>query len=105
MKLSGFLNKPRWQAKEAAVRRAGVAEDDEAELLAGLAGIARADPDPGVRTAALKRLADPAEGPAPACQRSDWPARWFAVGRSSIGTWRGTRSWSSSSIAVMARSA
>ena len=60
MKLSGFLNKPRWQAKEAALRRAGVAEDDDAELLAGLAGIARSDPDAGVRSAALKRLADPA---------------------------------------------
>ena len=60
MKLSGFLNKPRWQAKEPAVRRAGVAGDDDAELLASLAGIARQDPDPGVRSAAMKRLADPA---------------------------------------------
>jgi DNA repair protein SbcC/Rad50 len=60
MKLSGFLNKPRWQAKEAAVRRAGVAEDDDAELLANLASIAREDADPGVRSAALKRLAEPA---------------------------------------------
>lgn len=60
MKLSGFLNKPRWQAKEAAVRRAGVAEDDDAELLASLSSIARQDPDPGVRSAALKRLAEPA---------------------------------------------
>ena len=53
MKLSGFLNKPRWQAKEASVRRAGVAEDDEPELLANLSSIARQDPDPGVRSAAL----------------------------------------------------
>jgi len=60
MKLSGFLNKPRWQAKEAAVRRAGVAEDDDAELLANLSSIAREDADPGVRSAALKRLAEPA---------------------------------------------
>ncbi len=60
MKLSGFLNKPRWQAKEAAVRRAGVAEDDDAELLSNLASIARQDADPGVRGAALKRLAEPA---------------------------------------------
>jgi hypothetical protein len=60
MKLSGFLNKPRWQAKEAAVRRAGVAEDDDAELLAKLSSIAREDADPGVRSAALKRLAEPA---------------------------------------------
>jgi len=60
MKLPGFLNKPRWQAKEAAERRAGVAGDDDAELIASLPRIAREDPDAGVRTAALKRLADPA---------------------------------------------
>jgi hypothetical protein len=59
MKLSGFLNKPRWQSKEATVRRAGVTEDDDAELLASLASIARQDPDASVRTAAMKRLADP----------------------------------------------
>src|SRR4029079_243381 len=45
MKLPGFLNKPRWQAKEAAVRRAGVAEEDDAELLAELPRIAREDSD------------------------------------------------------------
>ncbi|HJT97793.1 MAG TPA: hypothetical protein VJ696_05705, partial [Rhodanobacteraceae bacterium] len=60
MKLSAFLNKPRWQSKEAAVRRAGVADDDDAELLARLGTIAREDPDAGVRAAALKRVADPA---------------------------------------------
>jgi hypothetical protein len=60
MKLSGFLNKPRWQSKDASVRRAGVVEDDDAELLANLAKIAREDADAGVRAAALKRLADPA---------------------------------------------
>src|SRR6186713_346676 len=59
MKLSGFLNKPRWQSKEAAVRRAGVAEDDDAELLANLSSIARQDADANVRTTAMKRLADP----------------------------------------------
>ncbi len=42
------------------MRRAGVAGDDDAELLANLATIAREDSDPGVRSAALKRLADPA---------------------------------------------
>ena len=60
MKLSGFLNKPRWQAKEASVRRAGVAGDDDPELVATLANIARQDSDPGVRNAAMRRLADPA---------------------------------------------
>jgi hypothetical protein len=59
MKLSGFLNKPRWQSKDAAVRRAGVAEDDDAELLANLSTIARQDADANVRAAAMKRLADP----------------------------------------------
>src|SRR5262249_47219785 len=85
MKLSGFLNKPRWQAKEPAVRRAGVAGDDDAELLASLAGIARSDPDPGVRSAALKRLADPAvtqrlapEGADPGV-RADARKLWFEL--------------------------
>ena len=59
MKLSGFLNKPRWQSKEAAVRRAGVAEDDDAELLSTLSSIARQDADASVRATAMKRLADP----------------------------------------------
>lgn len=59
MKLSGFLNKPRWQSKEAAVRRAGVAEDDDAELLASLSTIARQDADANVRATAMKRLAEP----------------------------------------------
>jgi DNA repair protein SbcC/Rad50 len=59
MKLSGFLNKPRWQSKDAAVRRAGVAEDDDAELLASLSSIARQDADANVRATAMKRLADP----------------------------------------------
>jgi DNA repair protein SbcC/Rad50 len=83
MKLSGFLNKPRWQAKEAAVRRAGVAEDDDAELLAKLGSIAREDADPGVRSAALKRLAEPAlaqrvaqEDP-DASVRADAKRLWF----------------------------
>ncbi len=83
MKLSGFLNKPRWQAKEPAVRRAGVADDDDAELLASLASIAREDPDPSVRSAALKRLADAAltqrvahEDPDPGV-RSDARKLWF----------------------------
>lgn len=83
MKLSGFLNKPRWQAKEAAVRRAGVAEDDDAELLANLSSIARQDPDPGVRSAALKRLAEPglaqriAQEDADQGVRADAKRLWF----------------------------
>ncbi|HET7925675.1 MAG TPA: DUF349 domain-containing protein, partial [Rhodanobacteraceae bacterium] len=83
MKLSGFLNKPRWQAKEAAVRRAGVAEDDDAEMLANLSSIAREDADPGVRSAALKRLAEPALAQRIAHEDSDQGVRadakrlWF----------------------------
>ncbi len=83
MKLSGFLNKPRWQSKEAAVRRAGVAGDDDPELVANLAAIAREDQDPGVRSAALKRLADPsatqraARDDADAGVRADARRIWF----------------------------
>ncbi|HVT33724.1 MAG TPA: DUF349 domain-containing protein [Rhodanobacteraceae bacterium] len=65
------------------MRRAGVVEDDEADLLANLAKIAREDPDAGVRGAALKRLADPAltqraaKEDADAGVRSDARALWF----------------------------
>jgi hypothetical protein len=59
MKLSGFLSKPRWLSKDAATRRAAVAYDDDAELLANLGRLARTDTDAGVRIAAVKRLADP----------------------------------------------
>lgn len=59
MKLPFSLGKSRWQSKDPTVRRAAVAADDDAELLASLGRIARDDPDPGVRTAAMKRLADP----------------------------------------------
>jgi exonuclease SbcC len=83
MKLSGFLNKPRWQSKEPAVRRAGVAGDEDAELLANLVDIARQDVDPGVRGAAMKRLADPGltqrlaqEDPDPGV-RADARKLWF----------------------------
>jgi hypothetical protein len=83
MKLSGFLNKPRWQSKDASVRRTGIAEDDDAELLANLAKIAREDTDAGVRGAAIKRLADPAltqraaKEDADAGVRSDARALWL----------------------------
>ena len=41
------------------MRRAGVAGDEDGELLANLAAIAREDADAGVRAVAMKRLADP----------------------------------------------
>jgi len=59
MKLISLFTRPRWQSKDPAVRRAAVAHDDDRELLASLARLAREDTDPGVRFAAAKRLADP----------------------------------------------
>jgi DNA repair protein SbcC/Rad50 len=83
MKLPSLFNKPRWQSKDAATRRAGVASDDDAELLAALATIAREDDDAGVRAAAMKRLADPgltqrlAHEDADAGVRADARALWL----------------------------
>jgi hypothetical protein len=59
MKLPGFLSKPRWLSKDASTRRAAVAADNDAELVASLGRLAREDEDAGVRLAAMKRLADP----------------------------------------------
>ncbi|MEO7916738.1 MAG: hypothetical protein ABIR16_03775, partial [Dokdonella sp.] len=50
--------KPRWQSRDAAVRRAAVLGDDSAELIVALPRIAREDEDAQVRIAALKRVAD-----------------------------------------------
>ncbi|HEY0180096.1 MAG TPA: hypothetical protein VGC30_10755, partial [Dokdonella sp.] len=60
MKLPGFASRPRWLSKDAATRRDAVARDTDAELLASLGRLAREDPDPGVRLAALQRSADAA---------------------------------------------
>jgi hypothetical protein len=59
MKLREILFKPRWQSKDAAVRREAVASVDDPALRAALPQLTREDPDPGVRLAALRRLADP----------------------------------------------
>jgi len=59
MKLPGFLSKPRWLSKDATIRRAGVADDNEDELIANLGRLAREDADAGVRLTAMRRLADP----------------------------------------------
>ncbi len=59
MSLSRFFSKPRWQSKDESIRRAAVATETDAELLAALPRLAREDPDAGVRIAVLKRLADP----------------------------------------------
>ncbi len=59
MKFPGFLSKPRWLSKDAATRRAAVAQDTQPELVTNLGRLAREDADPDVRLAALKRLVDP----------------------------------------------
>ncbi|HNR92066.1 MAG TPA: DUF349 domain-containing protein [Dokdonella sp.] len=60
MNLGRLFSKPRWQSKDADVRRDAVARDDDVELRAALPQLAKDDPDAGVRLAALKRLAEPA---------------------------------------------
>ena len=58
MKLARLLFKPKWQDKDARVRRVAVAEEQAGELVDSLPLIARSDEDAGVRIAALRRLAD-----------------------------------------------
>ena len=60
MVLNRLFSKPRWQSKDAEVRRDAVSTDDDAELRAALPQLAKDDPDAGVRLAALKRSASPA---------------------------------------------
>lgn len=78
MKLARFLFKPRWQSKDASVRRAAVVEDNDAELRAQLPLLARQDPDAGVRLAALRRLADPGLAQSMARDDADADVRKFA---------------------------
>ncbi|HEX3124720.1 MAG TPA: DUF349 domain-containing protein, partial [Rhodanobacteraceae bacterium] len=58
MKIARILFKPKWQDKEATVRLAAVAVDQDPELLVALPELTRSDPDARVRLAALKRLGD-----------------------------------------------
>ena len=58
MKFLRLLVKPKWQHKDAEVRRAAVAQLHDAELQAALPQILRNDSDAGVRLAALRRLDD-----------------------------------------------
>jgi hypothetical protein len=58
MRLAKLLFKPKWQDKDAAVRRAAVATGTDAELIQALPSLVREDADAGVRLAALKRLND-----------------------------------------------
>ena len=59
MKLFGFLHKPAWEHKDAAVRLRAVQEAMEPGLAAVLPELAQRDPDAEVRRAALKRVDDP----------------------------------------------
>jgi exonuclease SbcC len=58
MRLAKLLFKPKWQDKDAAVRRTAVASGNEADLIQALPQLVREDVDAGVRLAALKRLND-----------------------------------------------
>ena len=59
MNLFGFLHKPDWEHKDAARRLRAVQSGREPALLERLPELAQADPDPGVRMAALRRVDDP----------------------------------------------
>jgi len=58
MTLKRHLFKPKWQHKDPEVRRDAVATLDDPELLDSLFTICLKDEDPGVRMAALRRVAD-----------------------------------------------
>src|SRR4051812_44066689 len=58
MKIGKLLFKPKWQDKDAAVRRIAVGEEHDPDLIAALPDLARSDPDAQVRLAVLKRLND-----------------------------------------------
>jgi hypothetical protein len=58
MKIGKLLFKPKWQDKDADVRRIAVGEENDPELIAALPELVRADPDASVRLAALKRVND-----------------------------------------------
>jgi exonuclease SbcC len=58
MKFAKLLFKPKWQEKNADIRRVAVATDNDPDLIAALPELLRSDPDATVRLAALKRLDD-----------------------------------------------
>src|ERR1700719_3684656 len=58
MRLAKLLFKPKWQDKDAAVRRVAVTTGNDADLIQALPRLVREDTDAGVRLAALKRLND-----------------------------------------------
>jgi hypothetical protein len=58
MKLSRLLRKPGWESRQDDMRAQAVGQQQDPELLAQLDQIARLDPAPTVRAAALRRLDD-----------------------------------------------
>ncbi len=58
MRLAQLLFKPKWQDKDASVRRAAISTGNEPEMLEALPRLVREDADASVRLAALKRLND-----------------------------------------------
>ncbi|MEO8670524.1 MAG: DUF349 domain-containing protein [Tahibacter sp.] len=56
MKLARLFFKPKWQHRDAAIRRNAVAAATDAELVDALPTLCRSDEDAGVRQAALRRL-------------------------------------------------
>lgn len=58
MRLAQLLFKPKWQDKDAAVRRTAVSASTDTDLIEALPRLVREDADAGVRLAALKRLND-----------------------------------------------
>src|SRR5450432_2367224 len=58
MRLAKLLFKPKWQDRDAAIRRTAVATGNDAEMIQALPQLVREDADASVRLAALKRLND-----------------------------------------------
>ena len=56
MKIARLFFKPKWQHRDAAIRRTAVANSSDAELVAALPMLCRNDTDAGVRQMALRRL-------------------------------------------------
>lgn len=58
MNLFSLLRKPAWEHKDAVRRAAAIAGEDHPDLIARLPELARTDPEPTVRLAAVRRIDD-----------------------------------------------
>ena len=58
MNLFSLLRKPAWEHKDAARRAAAIAGEDHPDLIARLPELARTDPEPAARLAAVRRIDD-----------------------------------------------